>query len=283
MREALRTLFPQGGDDWHPSGLYCFWDPDTRKAPRPARCPSASLIRASAASACASPVTQSCVPSCASWRRPTPLAGGKQWQHLTTGHQTAPRVPRVSIPSHGGKMEPEDRRAEYAAAHDALLHFTAFRWQGGSFLSTGVFVFWGLLIQQKLPAFTIGMSTLLVSALMSVWILFSHQARQIYLAKLHRIHELERDMNMRQNLRFGFVARGFDPATRYRTFGPRGYELDLAVCVVTSIGGPLLGWARNGLSAWLILPLPLVVGVLIWVHRNDQAMLAALRSNPPTI
>jgi hypothetical protein len=30
MRQALRTLFAQGGHDWHPSGLYCFWDPDSR-------------------------------------------------------------------------------------------------------------------------------------------------------------------------------------------------------------------------------------------------------------
>jgi len=197
-------------------------------------------------------------------------------------HRTPPRVPGVSNPSQGAKMEPEDQRTEYAAAHDALLHFTAFRWQGGSFLSTGVFVFWGLLIQQKLPASAIGVSTLLVSALMSVWILFAHQARQIYLAKLHRIHELERAMNMRQNLRFGFVAGGLDSATRYRTFGPRGYDLDLAVYVLTSIGGPLLGWARNGLSLWLFLPFPLVLGVIFWVRRNDRAMLAALRSNPST-
>jgi hypothetical protein len=188
----------------------------------------------------------------------------------------------MSNPSHGAEMKEEDRRAEYAAAHDALLHFTAFRWQGGSFLSTGVFVFWGLLIQQKLPASAIGVSTLLVSALMSVWILFAHQARQIYLAKLHRIHELERAMNMRQNVRFGFVSSGLDPAMPYRTFGLRGYELDLAVYVVTSLGGPILGLARSGISAWLILPVPLVVVVLIYVHRNDQAMLAALRSNPPT-
>jgi hypothetical protein len=32
IRQALRTLLPVGGNDWHPSGIYCFWDPDTRDA-----------------------------------------------------------------------------------------------------------------------------------------------------------------------------------------------------------------------------------------------------------
>lgn len=29
MREALRELLPVGGHDWHPSGVYCFWDPES--------------------------------------------------------------------------------------------------------------------------------------------------------------------------------------------------------------------------------------------------------------
>jgi hypothetical protein len=30
MRAALRSLLPTSGKNWHPSGVYCFWDPDTR-------------------------------------------------------------------------------------------------------------------------------------------------------------------------------------------------------------------------------------------------------------
>jgi hypothetical protein len=30
LRDALRSLLPVGGYSWHPSGVYCFWDPDTR-------------------------------------------------------------------------------------------------------------------------------------------------------------------------------------------------------------------------------------------------------------
>ena len=30
LRDALRVLFPTGGYGWHPSGVYCFWDPETR-------------------------------------------------------------------------------------------------------------------------------------------------------------------------------------------------------------------------------------------------------------
>jgi hypothetical protein len=31
MRKALRKLLPVGGMDWHPSGVYCFWDPESRE------------------------------------------------------------------------------------------------------------------------------------------------------------------------------------------------------------------------------------------------------------
>jgi hypothetical protein len=124
---------------------------------------------------------------------------------------------------------------------------------GGSFPITGVFVFWGLLIQQRLPDSVMGVAALLVSALMSVWVLFSYHARQIYLFKVHRIHELERILNMRQNL--GFKAGGLGSANPYyRVVGPKGHQLDLAVYVLTSIGGSALGWTRNGPSVWLLLP-----------------------------
>ncbi|MEU6351063.1 hypothetical protein ABZ896_17270 [Streptomyces sp. NPDC047072] len=31
LRDALKTLLPADGQDWHPSGLYCFWDPATHE------------------------------------------------------------------------------------------------------------------------------------------------------------------------------------------------------------------------------------------------------------
>jgi hypothetical protein len=32
MRDALHELLPVHGSDWHTSGVYCFWDPDSRDA-----------------------------------------------------------------------------------------------------------------------------------------------------------------------------------------------------------------------------------------------------------
>jgi hypothetical protein len=54
----------------------------------------------------------------------------------------------------------------------------------------------------------------------------------------------------------------------------------MAVYLITAIGGSLLGWARNGFSPWLLLPLPLVIAVIIVIVRNDRATIAALRAMP---
>jgi hypothetical protein len=46
-------------------------------------------------------------------------------------------------------------------------------------LVAGVFVFWGLLIQQRLESSLIGIGSLLIALLMPAWILFAHHYRQL--------------------------------------------------------------------------------------------------------
>jgi hypothetical protein len=135
--------------------------------------------------------------------------------------------------------EPSDdpRRAEYDATHASYLHYDAFRWQAGSFLIAGVFIFWGLLLQQPTPSDVAGVAALLVTGLMSTWLLFAHHYRQIYLCKLHRLHELEEALGMKQHLRFR--------SRIYDARGPRGHTLDLVVYLMTIAGTPALGIARN--------------------------------------
>jgi hypothetical protein len=60
-----------------------------------------------------------------------------------------------------------------------FVHYDGFRWQAGSFLVAGVFVFWGLLIQQRLESSLIGIGSLLIALLMPAWILFAHHYRQL--------------------------------------------------------------------------------------------------------
>src|SRR5439155_22571323 len=65
--------------------------------------------------------------------------------------------------------------AEYQAAQDCYLHYDAFRWQAGSILIAGVFVFWGFLLSRIPPPSTraFGVASLMVMALMTIWILFA--------------------------------------------------------------------------------------------------------------
>ena len=81
--------------------------------------------------------------------------------------------------------------AEYSSATQVYLQYDGFRWQAGSFLIAGVFVYWGFLIQADSAALLAGLSSLLVAALMSCWLLFAMHYRQLYLQKLHRIQEIE--------------------------------------------------------------------------------------------
>jgi hypothetical protein len=161
-------------------------------------------------------------------------------------------------------QDPSDdiRIAEYAATQLAYLHYDAFRWQAGSFLIAGVFIFWGLLLQQTTPGDVAGVAALLVTALMSTWLLFAHHYRQIYLCKLHRLHELERDLGMKQHLRF--------KSREYDAVGPRGHTLDLAVYLITIAGTPALGIAKNHFEWWYIPPMVLGLAVACAVVRNER-------------
>ena len=164
--------------------------------------------------------------------------------------------PGSQDPSHATRL------AEYAATQAAYLHYDAFRWQAGSFLIAGVFIFWGLLLQQRTPGDVAGVAALLVTALMSTGVLFAHHYRQIYLCKLHRMHELEADLGMRQHLRF--KNRDYDAV------GPRGHSLDLAVYLLTIAGTPALGIAKNQFEWWYVPPMLLGLAVAFIVARNER-------------
>lgn len=157
---------------------------------------------------------------------------------------------------------------EYQAAQDTYLHYDSFRWQAGSFLTAGVFLFWGLLITQiELPARVAATGATLVTLLIPIWILFAHHYRQLYLCKLARIREIKETLDFKQHRRF--VGSGVN-GIRYKTFGPKGHNLDLFVYALTSITGTVLGFAQGQASLWLLLPIPIVVLVSANVLRNER-------------
>jgi hypothetical protein len=170
----------------------------------------------------------------------------------------------------------ESLRAEYAATQEAYLHYDNFSWQVGAVLIAGTFVFWGFLLDKTIqsPSLFI-IASFLVASLMSIWMLYAHHNRQIYLSKLHRIHEIEDLLGLEQHRRWNVVDS--EDKFIYRSFGPRGHHLDALIYSITSLGAPLIGLFKIGPNPYLILPLALVFGILVWVWRNECALKKHLR------
>lgn len=172
----------------------------------------------------------------------------------------------------------ESLRAEYSSCQATYLHYDAFRWQSGSFLVAGVFVFWGLLVQQPLEPAVVATGAMLAALLMSAWALFAHHYRQIYLAKLHRLNEIEELLGLEQHRRFDRSR-----PNHYVLFGPRGHVLDVFVYVIVALGGAGLGAIRNGISPLHFLPVPLVVAVVAYVVINERRVVNQLRAASVTL
>lgn len=163
----------------------------------------------------------------------------------------------------------DTRLVEYQAAQDCYLHYDNFPWQVGALLIAGVFVFWGLVIDSSAKWEILGPASLLVSLLMSVWILYAHHNRQIYLCKLDRARELERELGMEQHRRFKWNE---STERKYKVFGLKGHYLDLVIFALASVGGPLLGYLKEGPNLWLLPPVLVVGGTLAWIWRNERCI-----------
>jgi len=187
----------------------------------------------------------------------------------------------VLIPRQGSRQPSEAALlAEYAAANDVYLTYDGFRWQAGSFLIAGVFVYWGFLISTDESGPLVVVSSVLVALLMSCWLLFAHHYRQLYMFKLHRLHEIEAALGMEQHLRFGKQAPS---GVRYIPMGRKGHTIDIAVYVLTALGGSVLSMVKNGFSVWELVVVPLAV-VIVWhVMRNEHKLATQYRPGfPPT-
>lgn len=170
----------------------------------------------------------------------------------------------------------EDKIAEYEATQTSYLHYDSFRWQAGSLLIAGVFVFWGLLISASPPASAkvVGLAGVLVSILMSIWVLFAHHYRQIYLCKLDRLHELEELLSFEQHRRF---LRNGVGGRQYKVFGPKGHNLDLSIYICSSLGGSFVSWMQLGFDKWLFAPIPFIIVVTGYVMINEYRIVRFLR------
>jgi hypothetical protein len=166
------------------------------------------------------------------------------------------------------KLEIEIKIAEYQAAQECYIHYDNYRWQAGRVLIAGVLISFGLLLgsQNSISPAVIFWLDILVTVVMSIWILFAHRCRQFYLFKLHRIYELEKDLHMEQHRRF---VKGLT-TKYYNRLGPKGHRLDLAIYIVTSLGGLILGLTKIGFCyGWFIIPLVIIFAVIKTINKNE--------------
>lgn len=150
-------------------------------------------------------------------------------------------------PEMDNKNEFENARTEYLATQDAYIHLDNFAWQVGSVLIAGVFVYWGFIISNPPSLLAVLVGNLLVCLLMSIWLLYAVEVRQIYLFKLHRIHELESKLGMCQHLRF---KKGPNEEIIYNRKGPKGHHLNDFIYFVVSLGGLLPSLSNKMGSDW---------------------------------
>ncbi len=158
--------------------------------------------------------------------------------------------------------------AEYTASHDAFIHQDNFAWQVGSILIASSLIFWGLIFEQEKPKEPhLIFSSWIEIALMSIWILYAHHNRQIYLWKLRRIREIESSLGMKSNL--NWVEKNQKNKFIYRVFPPKGNMLNLAIYVLISIGSVVIPWIEFGFKCWQIFATGLIILVTIIVLINE--------------
>src|SRR4051812_16668301 len=111
-------------------------------------------------------------------------------------------------------------------------------------LIAGVFLFWGVVFTNDSTEELFAPASVVVTLVMTVWLLYANHYRQLYLFKLDRIHEIEMVLGMEANRRF--VETHPDARPRYRASGTKGHDLDAILFVLVSVSGPFFAFFRQG-------------------------------------
>ncbi len=177
--------------------------------------------------------------------------------------------------------------AEYENAHTTFQHYDSFRWQSGAILIAAAVVLWGLLFSRSTApsVLEVSIAGVFVSSILSCWLLYAFHYRQLYMAKMYRIHQIERLLGMKLNSQLGFLGH---PKSDIRFYGPKGHIIDIAVFVLTS----LFGSAYKVLELWenseitrrstllLLLPLTFTAFAIILVLVNEKRMREWYKQHP---
>lgn len=173
--------------------------------------------------------------------------------------------------------------AEYGAGQAAYLQYDAFRWQSGAILIAGAFVFLGFLASSKVASNVFLAGALIVTAVLSIWLLYAYHYRALYLFKLDRLIELELIMRAQQHRRFNDWTR---PDKTYPRQYPKGHHLDAAVYSVTSVAAPGLALAEASWTWWLVVPIAvtgIVVAYALDTDRRNRKWLSQNRGEPQSL
>ena len=182
----------------------------------------------------------------------------------------------------------ENLRCEYISAHHAYLHYDRFPLTVGSIFIAGVFIFWGAMTRADSSAETITAGSLIICFLMSVWIRYVWHCRQIYLYKLHRIREIESELELWQHRRF--IRKTGENRAVYYIKRPHGHWLDLIIYWIMTCGSIFLTWQsniRDGLdcSECLICLgcVVLVITITVWIIHDDREISKYIRDDVGTL
>lgn len=172
---------------------------------------------------------------------------------------------------------------EYAAANSAYMHYDNFSWQVGAILIAGVFVSWGFIVGESLPVKALILISTGTTLLMSLWLLYCNHNRQIYLCKLHRIHQIEELLGMEQHI--GWVSRnGAKP--KYRSFGVPGHILNERIFLLASLGTISIAISSSSFDLLFVLPATISIFATVYTRWNDRRLknhLRSLSAKPNTI
>lgn len=168
--------------------------------------------------------------------------------------------------------------AEYDAAYAAVLHYDGFRWSAGSMLIAGVFLFWGVVFTNDSAEELFAPASVVVTLVMTVWLLYANHYRQLYLLKLDRVHEIESILGLEANRRFVASQPGADP--RYKAAGTKGHHLDSVLFALVSVSGPFFAYFRQGFRWWQLIP-ALLAGCAVGVVQRQDAQVRRRLLAPP--
>lgn len=134
-------------------------------------------------------------------------------------------------------------------------------------------VLWGLLFSADKPpsGAQVAWASVLISGLLSAWLLYANHYRQLYMSKLYRMHVIEGELKMSLNNPLGFP--GLSKRTR-EIYGPKGHHIDMSVCVLITAFGPIYRFLESGFELELLLGLLVMAGVSCYVHGNEKKMIA---------